>query len=294
MTVPSATRTVTEQTLRTALEIAVRALTVETCADLPPLLGDIARYVGADTASLSRIDLVGHHEQGLVWPASRISSPARTLAAYPSVAPSHPARAVLLTSVRERRPWALPIQLAEVVPTRSWRETPLCREVVPALTDQLCLPIAYRDTTVTALSLSRLGGRFSSDAQALLTIAAPHLRAAVARTRGTSTMGLRLSPTVGWAAVSFAVADDRRQPRARGSDGEAPSHEAGAARPDVSAREREVLDLVVDGLTDAAIARRLGIARATVSRHLHRVYTRHGLANRAVATRWWLERTSRR
>ncbi len=60
--------------------------------------------------------------------------------------------------------------------------------------------------------------------------------------------------------------------------------------PAVTARERQVLDLVAEGLTDAAIGRRLGLATATVSKHLQRVYARHGLGNRALATRWWLER----
>ena len=44
---------------------------------------------------------------------------------------------------------------------------------------------------------------------------------------------------------------------------------------------------VVDGLTDAQIARRLDLRPSTVSRHLHRIYTRHGLANRAAAARFY-------
>jgi DNA-binding NarL/FixJ family response regulator len=54
-----------------------------------------------------------------------------------------------------------------------------------------------------------------------------------------------------------------------------------------------VLDLVAAGLTDAAIGRRLGLATSTVSKHLQRVYRRHHLGNRAVATLWWVERRDR-
>jgi len=39
-------------------------------------------------------------------------------------------------------------------------------------------------------------------------------------------------------------------------------------------------------VTDAQVARRLGLRPATVSKHLHRVYARFGLRNRADATRY--------
>jgi DNA-binding CsgD family transcriptional regulator len=68
-----------------------------------------------------------------------------------------------------------------------------------------------------------------------------------------------------------------------------PTYDVVARTPDgasgLSQRERQVLTLVADGLTDAQVARRLGIRPATVSRHLHRVYTRYGVANRAAAVR---------
>lgn len=51
----------------------------------------------------------------------------------------------------------------------------------------------------------------------------------------------------------------------------------------LTSREREVLTLVAQGLGDAQIARRLGVAPATMSKHLHRIYRRHGVANRAAA-----------
>lgn len=48
-------------------------------------------------------------------------------------------------------------------------------------------------------------------------------------------------------------------------------------------RQREVLAGVAAGLTDAEIAERLGIARATVGKHLEAVYERLGVHNRTSA-----------
>jgi HD-GYP domain-containing protein (c-di-GMP phosphodiesterase class II) len=48
-------------------------------------------------------------------------------------------------------------------------------------------------------------------------------------------------------------------------------------------REREVLDLVADGLTNAAIGRRLGVSGKTVNTHLEHMYTKLGVSTRASA-----------
>ncbi|MGB7817706.1 MAG: LuxR C-terminal-related transcriptional regulator [Ornithinibacter sp.] len=51
----------------------------------------------------------------------------------------------------------------------------------------------------------------------------------------------------------------------------------------VTPRESDVLRLVREGLTNAQIARRLGIAEATVAKHLEHVYARTGAQCRAQA-----------
>lgn len=51
----------------------------------------------------------------------------------------------------------------------------------------------------------------------------------------------------------------------------------------LSPREHEVLALLADGLTGAAIGRRLGITERTVRKHLHAVYRALGCADRLVA-----------
>lgn len=56
----------------------------------------------------------------------------------------------------------------------------------------------------------------------------------------------------------------------------------GPARP-LSPREREVLRLVADGLSNCAIAGRLSVSEATVTRHLANIFAKTGVTNRAAA-----------
>jgi DNA-binding NarL/FixJ family response regulator len=51
----------------------------------------------------------------------------------------------------------------------------------------------------------------------------------------------------------------------------------------LTARQREILALVAEGLTDAQIGERLGIAAATVKKHLEAVYERLDVHNRTAA-----------
>ncbi|MGW4797860.1 response regulator transcription factor [Nonomuraea sp. NPDC004297] len=53
--------------------------------------------------------------------------------------------------------------------------------------------------------------------------------------------------------------------------------------PALSEREREVLELVAEGLTNAAIGRRLYIGEATVKTYLLRVYAKLGVSDRTSA-----------
>ena len=55
-------------------------------------------------------------------------------------------------------------------------------------------------------------------------------------------------------------------------------------------RETEVLALVADGLTNRAVARKLGISEATVKTHLAHVYTKLEVLDRAAAVREAWER----
>ena len=59
-----------------------------------------------------------------------------------------------------------------------------------------------------------------------------------------------------------------------------------AERPRLSDREREVLGLVTQGLSNKLIARRLGITERTVKAHLTRVFEQLGVSDRTQAALW--------
>jgi DNA-binding NarL/FixJ family response regulator len=84
------------------------------------------------------------------------------------------------------------------------------------------------------------------------------------------------------AAARHAAANPRAF-TARDLAGALRRREAAPAGPKLSKREREVLDLLVDGLSISQSARRLYIAEATAKTHVQRIYEKLGAANRAQA-----------
>jgi DNA-binding NarL/FixJ family response regulator len=64
------------------------------------------------------------------------------------------------------------------------------------------------------------------------------------------------------------------------------SRRARTSGPQLTDREREVLGLVRDGLSNKQIARRLGIAERTVKAHLTSVFQRLGVTDRTQAALW--------
>jgi len=56
-----------------------------------------------------------------------------------------------------------------------------------------------------------------------------------------------------------------------------------AARTALTAREREVLDIVATGAANAAIAEELVVSPATVKKHLDNIYAKLGVSSRAAA-----------
>ena len=56
--------------------------------------------------------------------------------------------------------------------------------------------------------------------------------------------------------------------------------------PELTPREREVLDLLADGLPNKLIARRLDISEKTVKAHLTNVFQRIGVTDRTQAALW--------
>jgi DNA-binding NarL/FixJ family response regulator len=62
-----------------------------------------------------------------------------------------------------------------------------------------------------------------------------------------------------------------------------PSSAAAVAFPELSEREREVLSLVADGMTNPEIARRLFLSPKTVRNHVSNIFTKLQVADRAHA-----------
>jgi NarL family two-component system response regulator LiaR len=60
----------------------------------------------------------------------------------------------------------------------------------------------------------------------------------------------------------------------------APEHTVGR---DLTPRERDVLAILVEGLTNAEIADRLGVSRATIKAHVSNILSKLGVSNRGEA-----------
>ncbi|MGH2925996.1 MAG: helix-turn-helix domain-containing protein, partial [Solirubrobacterales bacterium] len=64
---------------------------------------------------------------------------------------------------------------------------------------------------------------------------------------------------------------------------------ASEAAPPLTPREKQVLDRVVKGSTNASIASELGLAESTVKSHLSSAFTKLGVASRAEAAALMLD-----
>lgn len=138
---------------------------------------------------------------------------------------------------------------------------------------------------------ARLLGAAEALRETLQSRHSPADRARYERTR--AAVGAMFTP----AAFSAAWARGRRLTREQAVRlaQEALAVPAGSPPPDageqppLTAREKEVLQLVAAGLTNAAIASRLVISQHTVSAHLRTIYDKLGVRSRSAATRFALE-----
>jgi DNA-binding NarL/FixJ family response regulator len=56
----------------------------------------------------------------------------------------------------------------------------------------------------------------------------------------------------------------------------------------LTVREREIMNLIAQGLTNGQIAQRFVLSEKTVKNHVNRIYAKMGASNRAQATALWL------
>lgn len=259
------------QDLHRVLALADDLLAVRRPDDLhDTLLGGVAQVVGADTATLTHLDTATGHEVAVLWPAFR---PIRAvLAAYPRLGHLHPLRRPVAQVAHERLR-QMPVRISDVLSARAWRSSPLRSEALPHVSDQMAVPVRRQGRVLHAVTLGRTTGVFTDRQRELLLSASAHVRAAATRVEPHGGHGLQLAPRP--EPVSLRTAPGL-------GPGPADSVQPG---PHLSGRERQVVALVSEGLTDAQVARRLGLRPATVSRHLHRVDSRFGVANRAAAIR---------
>jgi predicted ATPase/DNA-binding CsgD family transcriptional regulator/Tfp pilus assembly protein PilF len=99
------------------------------------------------------------------------------------------------------------------------------------------------------------------------------------------------------AATEFAatVADRPAGPAEAPANGRRPQAAAPAARPAtgnqvLTAREREIADLIARGLSNRAIAAELVISPATAARHVANIFSKLGVTSRAQVAAWTAER----
>ena len=256
------------------LEYAESLVTASQASAVPSMLERLAELIGADTATLTRINLHTGHEEAVLWPASRADS--AELEAYAPASHTHPLRPLLARQARSgiRRP--TPIRISDVLARRQWRQSALYAASHRGIDDQMCALIAAQQHTIELVVVSRFHGSFTQGQVTLLDAARVHLAAAVQRIDQQLLPALQIAPTLQKVFASVAI----------------PRHDSGSARATrpggasagmPTRRQRQILELVAEGLTDAQVGRRLGLTAATVSKHLTRSYARLGVPNRAAA-----------
>jgi DNA-binding CsgD family transcriptional regulator len=131
------------------------------------------------------------------------------------------------------------------------------------MVNELSVQLAWAPSgSSCCLTLHRGGRDYGERERELLELVASHLRAAWARVETRRRAGSTEASATGIPAATEL-----------------------AGRLPITAREAEVLALLVAGHTNDGIAHELGISRHTVVRHVEHVYAKLGVHNRAAATR---------
>lgn len=153
------------------------------------------------------------------------------------------------------------VTMSDVIGRRRYHELPIFREYFrPAGIDHvidLGLPTALRRHRSFILFRRTEEGDFSQRDRAVLEMLRPHLY----RLEAQAALRRRLSETL----------------RTQDGDGESKAYA------ELTPREREVVELVAEGKTNAQIAAQLWVAPSTVKKHLEHVYEKLGVGRRTAA-----------
>jgi DNA-binding CsgD family transcriptional regulator len=240
----------TASTVRAALATVEAADAAASLAELPGvLLPALADLFGADSALWTELDLTPRAAQAAgPLPGRIVGYPEPLLTEETALALERHARDFPLTCHTRPGGDGRPIRRSDLQSMRSFRGSGIYADVVrPIGVDQMLATALKPGGLHVCISLNRAGLDFTPAAVDLLTQLRPLLTRRVARLAGQATLA-----------------------------GRAPA-------PRLTAREEQVLRLVADGLTDAAIGHRLGCSPRTVDKHLEHIYRRLGVSCRTAA-----------
>ncbi len=241
----------TANTVRTVLAAVEAADAAESLTQLPALLlPALVDLVGADSALWTELDVTpGRGPTAVALPGRIVCYPEPLLTGETALALERHARDFPLTCHTRPGGDGRPIRRSDLQSMRSFRGSGMYADVAQKVgVDQMLATALKPGSLHVCISLNRVGFDFAPTAVDLLTRLRPLLTRRVARL------------AAGQAMLAH-----------------------GAATPRLTARQEQVLRLVADGLTDAAIGHRLGCSPRTVDKHLEHIYRRLGVSCRTAA-----------
>jgi DNA-binding CsgD family transcriptional regulator len=163
------------------------------------------------------------------------------------------------------------VRLSDLIPRLRFRELPVYREYFRSLGIDQMLDLGLPDRSLRQRSLILFraeGDRdFSERDRAVLELLRPHLYVLEAQ-----------------AALRRRLAEALREQRPCEGNGSVYGH--------LTRREREVIELVAEGTTNAEIAAQLWVAPSTVKKHLEHIYAKLGVGRRAAVAAMHTRRAS--
>ena len=241
----------TASTVRAALATVEAADAAASLAQLPGmLLPALVNLVGADSALWTELDTTpGPGQAAGPLPGRIVGYPEPLLTEETALALERHARDFPLTCHTRPGGDGRPIRRSDLQSMRSFRDSGIYADVAQQIgVDQMLATALKPGGLHVCISLNRAGLDFTPTAVDLLTQLRPLLTRRVARLAAGQAMLARATP-----------------PR------------------QLTAREEQVLRLVADGLTDAAIGHRLGCSPRTVDKHLEHIYRSLGVSCRTAA-----------